>query len=381
MKLRNTPSRNFSAADMKQLLRRQKKIDTAESNPSETDSHKGDPGVRSSNDAENGSVAPPSIKSEREISELGTGSVDDPDIISEHGGSEVTGEPTSDTLRNPGQILRIIQGQTPINSESHNSVTSTRNASFEVPTRKFQLSSGFPYHRQLFNFGVSPDEWSRFTDDVTRVTTLSTLGQLAVWGTGVTVGLTTGTFLLIFGAPPGYYAGKAVYNKAIARKVREGLEEDGELEGIMKFWNESVFAKKGCKVRLEMPYPKNGKEDPDDDTQEAKTQDESGDKKKKKKKTEKFFKLVIDPLPEGAVSGSLHAPSELDGLKQANLHEFEDNSTNRSTMYSTMPPAYAPGTFIAELESNPPASAVESSARSIREMPATPKIVPMNDGK
>lgn len=289
-------------------------------------------------------------------------------------------------------------GQPPVNPDSRISALPAQIAPFEVPTRQFPLSSGFPYHRQLFHFRVSPDEWSRFTDDVIRVCSLSTLARWAVWGTGVAVGVTSSAFLTVLAIPPGYYAGKAVYNKAMTRKVRQGLKEEGELEAIMKFWNETVFMEKGCRVRLELPLSKKDKDSAKDNTsdnvgteetkeqeQDPASEEKDGDKKKKKKeaKTEKFFKLIVEPLVEDNLSGPLILSPELDRIKEAALREVNDRSTNRSTISSMPPysprepPAYAPGTFVQELEANSPATAVESSARSIREMPATTKT--MND--
>ena len=279
--------------------------------------------------------------------------------------------------------------QSPVSSQAYISTPQAPAPRFEVPTRKFPLSSGFPYHRQLFHFRVSPDEWSRFTDDVVRASSLSTLAQWAVWGTGVTVGAASSALLLVFGIPPGYYAGKAVYNKAVTKRVREGLREEGELEAIMRFWNETVFVQKGCRVRLEFPCKKKGKETASDDAvkeptkkrgsfaRRSNTEEGEKDNDSKQKKNDKLFKLVVEPLDRNDMTSPLVMSPELDVFKEGDFGVPGDRSTvSTMPLYSTQgSPAYGPGPFVQELEAISPATAVESSARSIREMPGTTKTV------
>jgi hypothetical protein len=224
---------------------------------------------------------------------------------------------------------------------------------------------------------------------VVRASTLSTLAQWAVWGTGVTVGAASSALLLVFGIPPGYYAGKAVYNKAVAKKVREGLREEGELEAIMRFWNETVFMKKGCRVRLELPVKKSEKEAPSDDaaTKSAKkrgsfsrrSKTEEGEKgnDSKQKKADKLFRLVVEPLDEVNLSSPLIGTPDLDVIKESNSGVPGDRSTvSTMPLYSAREPSTpGSGPFVQELEAISPATAVESGARSIREMPGTTKSI------
>lgn len=375
---------------MRQLLRVQRTPNADETHQPGSNSDGGESNANSSGETETGIITlSPTTGEAREV---GTASVSDLENISEYGEPGEIGEPTFNPFAARHDNSEKYTAQSSTNRESRISSLPAQIAPFEIPTKQFQLSSGFPYHRQLFHFRVSPDEWSRFTDDVTRVCTLSTLARWAVWGTGVTVGVTSSAALTVFGIPPGYYAGKAVYTKAVKRKVRQGLKEEGELEAIMKFWNETVFMKKGCKVRLELPSYKKDKENIDDSasdnasaegTKKSRQTKEEKESSKKKKKAEKFFKLIVEPLMEENMSGPLIVSPELDRLNEATMREINDHRSNRDTIstippyYPREPPAYASRTFAQELEANSPATAVESGAIEIREMPETTKT--MND--
>lgn len=364
---------------MRQFLRSPRTANAGESKQLGSNSDEVDSNANNSINTERGVITLSSVATE-------AGEVrGDPENNSEYGEDVEIGEPTFNPFVHLKEqwLTKKCAAQSEVNSWSHITSHPAQAAPFEVPTRQFQLSSGFPYHRQLFHYRVSPDEWSRFTDDVTRVCTLSTPAQWAIWSTGLTVGVTSSALLTVLGIPPGYYAGKAVYTKAIKRKVRQGLKEEGELEAIMKFWNETVFMQKGCKVRLELPSCKKDKENTDDGAPDHASAESEGNNKKKEKKekrTHKFFKLIVEPLVENSSAPLIMSPG-LDHLKEGSLREISHDSTNRDTVFSMPaysprdPPAYASGCSVQELEATSREAAVESGAREIREMPGTVKTM------
>jgi hypothetical protein len=83
---------------MRQFLKRQRKSNSQEDN---TD-------AGNSRNTEEEILAPSPIESGEGISQLGTVSAGDPDIISEYGGSGEIGEPISNALRFLEQRLRVM---------------------------------------------------------------------------------------------------------------------------------------------------------------------------------------------------------------------------------------------------------------------------------
>ena len=157
-----------------------------------------------------------------------------------------------------------------------------------MPTKKYPLSSGFPYRSSIFHLGVSPDDWKLFSDDIVQATKLSLPKQSLVWTSGIGVGLVSVATLPPFGAAAGVFAGKVVYDKSVLTKVKNGLME-GKLESVMKRWNEDFWAHKGLAVEFVVKQNKQGANG-----------DHKGQKKKDKKKDQQReagrFELVIDSV-------------------------------------------------------------------------------------
>ncbi|EER38918.1 conserved hypothetical protein [Histoplasma capsulatum var. duboisii H88] len=123
----------------------------------------------------------------------------------------------------------------------------------ELPTNGPEISSGFPYNQRLFQLHVSPDEWTRFSDELAYAVRLTVLEKCAVWSVGVGVGLVATGALAVFGPIPAYYAGKGIKNSRVAKKVRRSQKGKGELEVTLSNWNENVFRSKGFRVWLRLP--------------------------------------------------------------------------------------------------------------------------------
>ncbi|EEQ32336.1 conserved hypothetical protein [Microsporum canis CBS 113480] len=127
---------------------------------------------------------------------------------------------------------------------------------FEVRTNKANVESGFSYHQRLFENHVPPAEWKQFSDEMVEAFALTTSEKIAAWTVGISVGLVSAVPLLVFGAAPGYYAGKAVNAMSIETKVKDYLQEEGELVSVLKRWNNTSFKNRGLYVRLALPRKK-----------------------------------------------------------------------------------------------------------------------------
>jgi len=160
-----------------------------------------------------------------------------------------------------------------------------------IPTKKYPLSSGFPYHSTVFHLGISPDVWTRFSDEIVQATKLSLTQQSLAWTSGISVGLVSVAAVPPFGAAAGVFAGKAVYDKTVLSNVKQGLEQ-GKLGDVLKRWNEDCWREKGVVAKLVVKENKQSAHDdrnfPSPDSQKKK------DKKKDQRKEAGRFELVLE---------------------------------------------------------------------------------------
>jgi hypothetical protein len=89
----------------------------------------------------------------------------------------------------------------PLSISSHHETLSTSSGSISsgtsnvrVRTKGDDLKSGFPYHPRLFDLRVRPDDWQRFSDQVTDTTRFSSGDYAKMWAAAGSVAL-TGSFL------------------------------------------------------------------------------------------------------------------------------------------------------------------------------------------
>lgn len=59
-----------------------------------------------------------------------------------------------------------------------------------VRTKGHDLKSGFPYHPRLFDLRVRPDDWQRFSDQVTESTKFERADYAKMWAAAGSVALT-----------------------------------------------------------------------------------------------------------------------------------------------------------------------------------------------
>jgi hypothetical protein len=189
---------------------------------------------------------------------------------------------------------------------------------FVVPSNSDSISSSFPFHPQLYNLQVTHDEWHQFTSEIVHAAKLSASEDAAAWAAGVTTGAASSAFLLIFGPAVGYYTGKAIHKRTVAKKVKERLLEDGDIRAVLNKWNQGTFKWRGFRVWLEWPTDFMGVI-PKDFKQIIPGALKS--KPSEEKKQEQKFKLMVFPTSENEAPfsdalcsqeqpGLVEAPSE-----------------------------------------------------------------------
>ncbi|KAE9375779.1 hypothetical protein N431DRAFT_310693, partial [Stipitochalara longipes BDJ] len=172
---------------------------------------------------------------------------------------------------------------------------------FTIPTISDSLSSGFPYTQHLAQFRITRDQWHQFSLEVVNAAKLSFSEDAAAWATGVGTGAASSAFLLVFGPAVGYYTGKSVHKKAVIKKVREQLAQDGELRNVFRKWNESAFRERGIQVWLEAP----------NDESAVDINLDMSRREKEAKKLARSFKIIVQPDdPSRAPLGQMSWSSE-----------------------------------------------------------------------
>jgi hypothetical protein len=221
---------------------------------------------------------------------------------------------------------------------------------FTVPTNSDSISSGFPFHPQLYNLQVKHDEWHEFTTEIVENAKLSANEDAAAWSAGVSAGAVSSAFLLVFGPPIGYYTGKAIHKKTVVKKVKERMLENGDIRAVLNKWNQRNFKWRGFQVWLECPMDV-GETNP-------------GTSKKEAKK----FKLVVMPNSEmqepfsaapwsQAQQGLVEAPSA-PHQRPVELHNTSAQSfpIQNEPFKGAYPPAVAAIPAASELDAHDPAS-------------------------
>jgi hypothetical protein len=124
---------------------------------------------------------------------------------------------------------------------------------FSIATDTDSLSSGFPFTPRLSQLRITRDQWHQFSLEVVNAAKLTFSEDAAAWAAGVGTGVGSSAFLLVFGPVVGYYTGKSIHKKTVAKKVKEKLAQDGELRNVIRRWNEGSFRERGVQVWMEAP--------------------------------------------------------------------------------------------------------------------------------
>lgn len=146
----------------------------------------------------------------------------------------------------------------------------------QIPSKSTRLTSGFNYPSVLPAYGVSREDWLRFTYEITESSKLSPSQWRTVIGIGAGTMAIGGMILGIFGVIPAVLAAR---QKRVNQEIRnlaeamgstqssspchspEDLREGRKIEESEKLlshkinhWNETYFNPRGIMIRVDMPY-------------------------------------------------------------------------------------------------------------------------------
>jgi Domain of unknown function (DUF4646) len=122
----------------------------------------------------------------------------------------------------------------------------------QIPSCRRKVSSGFPYPDMFNVYGISPQEWSTFTSEITQAAQLSSKDWTITVGASVATFAASGVFLGWLGLVPAFVVGNYLRRSAENKKIR-AAKDTGDLETRLLRWNETIFAPKGFLVRLDLP--------------------------------------------------------------------------------------------------------------------------------
>lgn len=122
----------------------------------------------------------------------------------------------------------------------------------QVPSCRRKVTSGFPYPDMLSQHGISAEEWSRFTSEITKAAQLTSKDWTVTVGAGVATFCASGIFLGWLGLIPAWVVGHHLRRLAENKNLRTARDV-GDLESKVLQWNQTTFAPRGFLVRLDLP--------------------------------------------------------------------------------------------------------------------------------
>lgn len=141
----------------------------------------------------------------------------------------------------------------------------------QIPSKSYRLTSGFKYPSTLSTYGVSQEDWLRFTHEITENAKLSRSQWTTVVGVGIGT-MTVGAMIFgAFGAIPAVIAARRKRANQESRNLAkamgtspvqsqedlgkpEGEENKDSLSYKISQWNETFFNPRGLLVRVDLPY-------------------------------------------------------------------------------------------------------------------------------
>ncbi|KAI9789297.1 MAG: hypothetical protein M1835_001743 [Candelina submexicana] len=164
-----------------------------------------------------------------------------------------------------------------------------------VVTKKAMMSSGFPYHPDLYHLRVPPSEWAEFSKDIVSVTKISVSQKTLTVSAAVVTAVATGSGWL------GHCTERNLRHSYMSRNVKKSLKGKAVncgLPACIQSWNEKLFNNVGLSATLEVPY-----EAVDREVQAQKTWKEKLPWKKEQREAKRFrivltSKRVADEVEE-----------------------------------------------------------------------------------
>ena len=164
----------------------------------------------------------------------------------------------------------------------------------QIPSKTSYVTSGFPFPQTLELAGVSKDEWSRFTEEITSHAKMSSSQWVTAIGSGLGIGLVGGVVIAWLGIIPAAIVGHNIRKKREKENLRTA-DESGALAQCVRRWNESYFQARGLAIRIDLPGDAT-----DIDMDIARKKDTSfGGAESAHRKASKRGRIVVMPLQAG----------------------------------------------------------------------------------
>lgn len=155
----------------------------------------------------------------------------------------------------------------------------------QIPSKTARLSSGFEYPSILgTNYNISKEDWTQFTNEITKSAKLSSSQWRTVIGAGMGVMAVGGSMIGVFGAVPAVIVSKKIRERTESRNLAKAMgmpspftspknqkdqhdsedrqttaetessNDENSLSYKLKQWNETFFQPRGIMIRIDMPY-------------------------------------------------------------------------------------------------------------------------------
>ena len=122
-----------------------------------------------------------------------------------------------------------------------------------IPTSSCLPTSGFAFPPALRAHDITPDQWAAFTYGLTSAARLSSREWAITIGGATMTMVVTSAMVGWLGLVPAYLVGRGVRGSLERSKLKKGMGPHGELEQLMKRWNEGYFKQRGVRLWVELP--------------------------------------------------------------------------------------------------------------------------------
>ncbi len=173
-----------------------------------------------------------------------------------------------------------------------------------VVTRKAMMSSGFPYHPDLYHLRVPPSEWAAFSKEIVATTKISVSQKTLTVSAAVITACITGSGWV------GHCTERNLRHGYMSRNVKKSLKGgagDCGLPACIQSWNEKLFNKLGLSATLEVPN-----EAVDREVQVQKTWKEKMPWKKEQREAKRFRIILTSQRDADEVEKEQQKLAELD---------------------------------------------------------------------
>jgi Domain of unknown function (DUF4646) len=122
----------------------------------------------------------------------------------------------------------------------------------QVPTRSRLITSGFTFPEILSQCDITEEQWSNFTQELTKEAEMTPVQWTTTVGKGFGTFFVGGIFFGFLGVIPAAIAGYKV-RQSNEEKNFSIARQKNVLQEILNRWNEAVFKPKGLLIRVDLP--------------------------------------------------------------------------------------------------------------------------------